>query len=804
MVDVSNPQQPTLANSIQLDQGSTGAAVRATPGGSIYAYIGESGACQTTLSRGFRCDGLLRVLDISDPTTPAQRGSLKTQAPPIEFVVKEDKLYLIEQHCDMDAGCHGGLELVDLSDEAKPSSSGFVEAQIWSLVVANNLVVADKLQIWEAVNLLSQSLATGDFKGQVAAVVDDKAFLFDQAELQIVDISDPAVPHEIGRYRSFGPISPDSMRLSAPYLYVTDYARGLLVIDLTDPTMPRKVGNIDDDTYNQLHQIQWIGGDKIYLNDDTSTAIQIINTGDPTQPREAGQYTSLHQTVKASGNYAYAGTPTGLQIIDLTNPAAPVDVGFYHLPSISSGGLWPLDGYVYLTLQEQGLQIVDLSTLDQPTPLGSYNLPLVFDLTIVEGYGYYTISREGLQIVDLTHPTQPIEVSLLPLPSVSRLVAVANDMAYLRDEQGYLRLVDVSDPAAPVERGVYQDSIYEVVVEQDRPIAYLLQPGPKLISLDLSDPATPVELSEVALPFNMSDANGSIIGRQLYVYNKYGYLDGHPLVAFDVSNPAAPIELGGSTPPGAPRKIAPSTCAAQPDGAVYGYLQNLDNELVIVDLSDPTQPVELGRYRPASGAHFVKVLVDNCLVYLLDAEDAVWVIDVSDPTNPQETAHHTHFPSGIDLITVNDYAYLSAPQKILRVVDVSNPAQPQEVWAGALGGGWVGQFEPAGKRAYLLQNQPGGFWLKTLDISDRANPTVLGTAALPQKSPHQLQAASEQYIYLIDPDGNLIMLDMSYPEHPVEVGRYDAPAYLRGIALGGDYVVIASDAGLQVLQVLPN
>jgi hypothetical protein len=47
----------------------------------------------------------------------------------------------------------------------------------------------------------------------------------------------------------------------------------------------------------------------------------------------------------------------------------------------------------------------------------------------------------------------------------------------------------------------------------------------------------------------------------------------------------------------------------------------------------------------------------------------------------------------------------------------------------------------------------------------------------------------------------LVVLDLSDPNHPVEVGRYDAPGRLNQVSLWDDHVVMAGDAGLQLLRI---
>jgi len=65
--------------------------------------------------------------------------------------------------------------------------------------------------------------------------------------------------------------------------------------------------------------------------------LRIINISDPSAPVEAGFYdtdaSEYYRGVAVSGIYAYlAVSDSGLRIINISDPAAPVEVGFYNTP----------------------------------------------------------------------------------------------------------------------------------------------------------------------------------------------------------------------------------------------------------------------------------------------------------------------------------------------------------------------------------------------------------------------------------------------------------------------------------------
>ena len=71
--------------------------------------------------------------------------------------------------------------------------------------------------------------------------------------------------------------------------------------------------------------------------------------------------------VAVSGNYAYvAGGDGGLRIIDISNPAAPTEAGFYDTPG-DARGVAVAGNYAYVADGKGGLRMIDISNPAAPT-----------------------------------------------------------------------------------------------------------------------------------------------------------------------------------------------------------------------------------------------------------------------------------------------------------------------------------------------------------------------------------------------------------------------------------------------------
>jgi choice-of-anchor B domain-containing protein len=165
--------------------------------------------------------------------------------------------------------------------------------------------------------------------------------------------------------------------------------------------------------------------------------------------------------------YALVGTSKGTSIVDVTDPANPVEV--FWLPGSTSIWRDPSShgDYAYVTTEaEDGLLIIDLSPLPQATNLtttlytGPANNPWQSAHTCFvdeNGYAYVFGANRGnggVIILDVfTNPMAPIEVGVFD-NWYCHDGYVRNDTMYLANiYAGFFSLVDVSDKANPVLLG---------------------------------------------------------------------------------------------------------------------------------------------------------------------------------------------------------------------------------------------------------------------------------------------------------------------------------------------------------------
>jgi hypothetical protein len=133
-----------------------------------------------------------------------------------------------------------------------------------------------------------------------------------------------------------------------------------------------------------------------------------------------------------------------LRVIDVSNPQAPVEIGFFDTPG-SATHVTLSGNYAYLADYEEGLRIVDVSDPTAPFEVGFFDTPnrasgvaVVGNLAIVSDY------PESLLVFDVSDPSAPTQVGAAETNSGSNMVVVSNGLAYMADTETGFSVFDLS------------------------------------------------------------------------------------------------------------------------------------------------------------------------------------------------------------------------------------------------------------------------------------------------------------------------------------------------------------------------
>ena len=226
----------------------------------------------------------LTVLDLSDPSAPAKRGTLTLSDRIWDLVVDGELAYI--------ANGFAGFVVVDLADPDAPVVRGAYEVvsqgQTVSVSMAGNLVLTTN----------------------------------NQTGLNVFDVSNAADPQLLSSWLTGG-YSRDVVGMGT-FGLVADQPDGLHVIDISDPSDPLEASiHFAEDETTQLVAV---AGATAYIVDGGSARVEIIDLGDPQAPARAGTYQAPGRvaSVAAAGTALYLALGRdGLVSVDMTDPAAP-------------------------------------------------------------------------------------------------------------------------------------------------------------------------------------------------------------------------------------------------------------------------------------------------------------------------------------------------------------------------------------------------------------------------------------------------------------------------------------------------
>jgi hypothetical protein len=167
--------------------------------------------------------------------------------------------------------------------------------------------------------------------------------------------------------------------------------------------------------------------------------------------------------VRVSGNLAYLIRIDGLHIIDVTDPANPIERGHYRRPVIGySNDVKIVDaagGKRYAVIADAPVDVVDVT--DPAAPTLAAQIPEEAHTVFTETrngstYAYFGNYDGSTPVFDVTTPAAPVRLGRYTTNgSIVHDLSVSNGIAYLNAWEAGLQIVDFTTPSAPVNKGTW-------------------------------------------------------------------------------------------------------------------------------------------------------------------------------------------------------------------------------------------------------------------------------------------------------------------------------------------------------------
>lgn len=558
VVDISNPSFPKIIGTLKDGNGSApylGWAQSVYVSGN-YAYVGNTAYGKSPAA--------LEIINISNPAKPVHASSLldgNGQAPYLKLLTRmtvvNNLLYAVDNTSQ-------ALEIVDISNPLAPLHKGALSGGKGSPPFLSG----------------SYNVA---IQGTTAIVVNQASSSY--PNLEFIDVSIPDKPLHLGSFTDSSLGLARGIKIVNNYAFITsEQFNSVEIIDLTSLTSPTVKSVVSSGPggpiLNSPSSVFTLGNYSYVVNkkNNIDGSLEILDVSDPATPLHAsnlpvgGDLVSVFVSKSVSNPnaiYAYAvdNAKNLLDIIDVTNPFAPVLVSSFASGSASSlftspTSVFVLGKYAYITgSASNSINILDISNPKSPTQVGT----LQDNINLQGAQSVYVSSVNGLLYAFIACSTGNnlaiVNVSIAAAPSL---------VASIKNAGG-------SSPP-------YLNNPVSVYVSNNT--AYVASKGSGTVGtsaleiIDVNKPNTPVHLGALndSQTFLVTQPTGvSISGKYAFVSMKYG------IEAVDISSPTNPTH---STSLG--NQLASPPISIFISGG-YAYLPVIGNSvgLSIVDLYAP-------------------------------------------------------------------------------------------------------------------------------------------------------------------------------------------------------------------------
>jgi hypothetical protein len=562
--------------------------------------------------------------------------------------------------------------------------------------------------------------------------------------------------------------------------------------------------------------------------------------------------------VSVSGGYAFvASGAQGAQVIDVSNPAAPVKVG-----QIDATDAWDVEvrgDYVYVADGDSGLRVLDISAPRQPVEIGIRKTNDARALAFSGKYAFVADGDKGLKVIDISDARELPRVGQVDTENALGLVLQSRYL-YLADGPGGLKVFDVSRPTAPVLAGSLATTDARQVAVQGT-LAVVADGAAGLRVVDLSNPSKPALLA--TLPTGTAEAVSLEAGFAYVADGRNG------VTVVNLEDPSHPFAFVTQTADGASgvsvkgrialitgragldvvrvqiigRSFTVASCDAAGkayDVSVSGdwaYVASHAEGVRLVNVSNP-QEVTASSLAGGIGTRFAQsVFIQDHMAYVADGASGVRLIDVSPAWakggKPVDVGAYRPGGTVSRAVAQGTLLFVAAGDRGVQILDVSTPSAPTVVSSVRtrdasdvlVNGSWAFVADGAGGVRILDMADPaspvmlpavirtdasrlaftgsllvaaGDSGVSFIDVSDPKAPRLESRYATDSA---QSVAVRGSLVYVAEGYRGLTVLDVSRPERPAVVTTCE-DVFAGGVAVKGDYAIVADPRGLRIVQVL--
>lgn len=498
VVDVTNPAAPVASAVSKVSVGGTGVYYMVVS--SSYAYLGNG-------------SGYINIIDVSSSTNPtftASSTSIGTGLVCTYCNMTFDNGYLYVPMGNNYNNSGAKLQIVDVTTPSSPVNrasttanafTGVVVSGDYAYAITNYRSASQVMYIYNISNKDSITTAasfTPALCPYGIAKLGNYIYLGGYLGAEILDVTSATAPITKMTKRDYTSSPYSDVRLIDGYVYMPTLGHVLKFAPLssTDFLTPQGSINPGQTGYsvavdgNNVYQTRYHSsqGDYLFIADITSPS-------SPVQKYFSRTNKSYLYGMAVSGDYLYSAEAALFTINNVSSTTAPTTASSSNTGVAASNDLVVSGNYVYLAGGTSGLKVIDVSSPTAPLVVGTYDTAGGASGVAVSGnYAYVADVASGLQIIDISSSTNPTLTTTLAAGTNAVKVAVVDNYAYLVDNNANaatLRIINVSSSTNPTIESTFTSTAAGAEIEVIGDYAYMIQ-GQVLTAINVSSPTAPV------------------------------------------------------------------------------------------------------------------------------------------------------------------------------------------------------------------------------------------------------------------------------------------------------------------------
>jgi uncharacterized repeat protein (TIGR02543 family) len=624
----------------------------------------------------------LVVSDISNSASPVERGRIALPAFVKDLIVVNNIAFV--------AVAAAGLYAVDVSTPSAPAIVGFfdTEGSASGVAVSGGLAyVADGsagLLILDVTNpaaivprglLDTAGIATRVTVGTIAS--KQYAFVAESssgAALRVIDVTTPSAPIELANTPATSSSGISDVKLVGTKLYASFWGDAK-IFDVSNPTNLTQTGTF---SYGAVGGFLDVAGNRLYTCDGFFAVGNLSVSPNPTKLGDFYPGSFCYKLVVTNNLAFVAMGGEGLKIVNVSNPAsmslrsAIQTLGYVEDVRVS--------GSVAFVASGSGLDSLDVSNPARPVRLASLPGDRVTDFVVANGIA--TLVYDGTVEVRIANVANPASLSLSGTYTNVRasdvalmgntpvLAARTKDPAQLLPK---LDVLNLSTPSSPKSAGsvlLDNTSVISEGIAVAGSWAFVGRMNKALDVVSLANPASPQKVGSVAITNFFRDV--AVSEDENFVYVGDWSLG---IQVVDVTVKTAPVLGQVVDPPQTPGKGA--HCVRVSGNRLFAYESGF---VFVFDITSPASPQMIGYYDVPNVGEGIAVVGD--LIYLAGGSAGLSVLRLMDVDKPTVA---------ITLPTANAAFSTNAALLTLGGTASDDKAVTRVFWVNDRGGGGVAQ-----------------------------------------------------------------------------------------------------------------